>query len=211
MGEQSESSVDIMMGEHVSFRFFAVPGHQIAPHPQPITSEELVEPELPYADEAVEKALVGAEFRDMRAKDRLRALLKGEEEPKHGSPGDGCGPSAIFARPPQDLPALLRLADQLETLAQREEGERALVWKCGHCGSRYAVPVALARPVSIRCERCSNPVELVASRSIGEETLVDPFRGAVNNARRQLAGFFREAMARGWPVLVCTTDDDGRS
>jgi DNA-directed RNA polymerase subunit RPC12/RpoP len=201
----AEGSVDVI-GEHVSFRFFAIPGHHLAAHPQPIASEELVEPEIPPVQEAVERALAGAEFRDMRAKDRLRSLLLTEEEPKHGSPGEGCGPSAIFARPPQDLPALLRMADQLETLAKRDEGERALVWKCGQCASRYAVPVALARPVSIRCERCGSPVELIAERSIGEETLVDPFRGAVNDARRQLAGFFREAMARGWPVLVCMTD-----
>jgi len=191
-------------GDLVSVRFFAVPNHQVVEGGQPIPTDELVEPELPPVHEAVEKALSGADFRNMRARDRVRELLQADIAPQHGSPGAGFGPAAVFAKPPQDLPALLRLADQLENLAKRDEGEKALVWKCGSCQSRYAVPVALVRPVSIRCEHCGNPVELKVERSLGEETLVDPFRSAVNAARRELAVFFREAMARGWPVLVCT-------
>jgi len=195
------------MGELVGVRFFAVPGHVMSEQgKKPMHTDELVEPTLPPVQEAVEKALSGAEFRDMRARDRLRVLLSADEEPKLPPPSEGCGPSAVFAQPPQDLPALLRLADQLESLAKRDEGEKALVWKCGHCNARYAVPVALVRQVSIRCEHCGNPVELHTARSLGEESLVDPFRGAVNAARRELAGFFREAMARGWPVLVCSID-----
>lgn len=196
----------IETGALVGVRFFAVPGHVVAEQSQPLKTDEIVEPELPPVQDAVEKALTGAEFRSVRARDRVRELLNADVEPKHAPPGEGFGPSAIFARPPQDLPALLRLADQLESLAKREEGEKALVWKCGTCGNRYAVPVALVRPVSIRCEHCNNPVELRAERSLGEETLVDPFRSAVNAARRELAVFFREAMARGWPVLVCSVD-----
>jgi hypothetical protein len=196
----------IETGALVGVRFFAVPGHAVAEQSQPLQTEEIVEPELPPVHDAVEKALSGAEFRSMRARDRVRELLDADVEPKHAPPGEGFGPAAIFARPPQDLPALLRLADQLESLAKREEGEKALVWKCGTCNSRYAVPVALVRSVSIRCEHCGNPVELHAERSLGEETLVDPFRSAVNAARRELAVFFREAMARGWPVLVCSSD-----
>jgi DNA-directed RNA polymerase subunit RPC12/RpoP len=186
----------------VGFRFFAVPSHRVVEHPHPLPDEDRLEPDLPPIPEAVERALAGAEFRDVRARDRLRALLQSDRPPKLGSPGAGFGPSAVFAQPPADLPALLRLADELETLARREAGERALVWKCTECGARYAVPVALVRPVSIRCERCSNPVELSAPRSLGEEALVDPFLGAVNQCRQGLATFFREAMARGWPVLV---------
>lgn len=187
----------------VGFRFFALPGHHIVADGEHLASEELFEPELPQTHDAIERALSGAQFRDMRARDRLRSLLTADGEPQHGSPGDGFGRSAIFARPPNDLPALLRLADELERLAQLDAGERALVWKCGECSTRYAVPVALARPVSIRCERCGQIVDLFAERSLGEESLIDPFRGAVNTARRELASFFREAMARGWPVLVC--------
>jgi len=191
-------------GDLVSVRFFAVPNHQVSEGGQPIQTEELVEPSLPRVHEAVEKALSGADFRNMRAKDRLRELLSADVAPPHGSPGDGFGPAAVFAKPPQDLPALLRLADQLDSLAKREQGEKAMVWKCGQCQNRYAVPVALVREVSILCEQCGTPVELRLERSLGEETLVDPSRSAVNAVRRELAGFFREAMARGWPVLVCT-------
>ena len=164
---------------------------------------DALEPQLPVLSEAVEHALQGAEFRDLRARDRLRSLVQSDKSAAtHGAPDKGFTHSAIFAQPPGDLPALLRLADQLEMLARQEEGERALVWRCSDCGTRYAVPVALVRQVSIRCERCTRPVELSLSRCIGEESLLDPFRGSVNEARKQLAAFFREAMARGWPVLV---------
>ncbi len=186
----------------MGFRFLAVPGHRLVDHPLALPNEDRLEPELPPIPEAVERALASAEFRDVRARDRLRSLLQSDRPPKLGTPGAGFGPSAVFAQPPGDLPALLRLADELEGLAKREAGERALVWKCVECGARYAVPVSLVRPVSIRCERCGNPVELSAPRSLGEEALIDPFLGAVNQCRRELATFFREAMARGWPVLV---------
>jgi hypothetical protein len=186
----------------VSFRFFAVPAHVVAKSHDGLATDDLVEPSLPPTLDALERALTGAEFRDIRARDRLRGLLLADQEPPLGSPGDGWGPSAVFAQPPQDLPALLRLADQLENLAQQEAGERALVWKCAKCGTRYAVPVSLVRPVAIRCERCSTAVDLQVSSSLGEESLLDPSVSAVNQARRELATFFREAMARGWPVLV---------
>ncbi len=193
-------------GGPVGFRFVALPGHRLVAHPQSLPADERLEPELPPLQEAVERALAGAEFRDVKAKDKLRGLLMGDKRPQLGSPGAGFGPSAVFAQPPQDLPALLRLADELESLARREAGERALVWKCGECGARYAVPLARARSVSIRCERCGSAVELNPGRSLGEESLIDPFLGAVNSARHELARFFREAMARGWPVLVSTED-----
>lgn len=190
----------------MGFRFVAIPGHRLVAHPQVLPTEDRLEPELPPLHEAVERAFAGAEFRDVKAKDRVRALLHGDRAPDLGSPGAGFGPSAVFAQPPQDLPALLRLADELESLAKREAGERALVWKCAECNARYAVPVALVRPVSIRCERCGNPVELNPGHSLGEESLIDPLLGAVNSARHELATFFREAMARGWPVLVSTEE-----
>ncbi|XXF75881.1 hypothetical protein P2318_22860 [Myxococcaceae bacterium GXIMD 01537] len=191
----------------MGFRFLSVPGHRVVDYPQTLSPEERLEPELPPMPEAIEKALAGAEFRDVRARDRLRSLLQADVGPRLGSPGPGYGASAAFALPPQDLPALLRLADELDALARREAGERALVWKCGDCGARYAVPVALVRQVSIRCERCGTPVELNATRSLGEEALIDPLQGVVNSARRALATFFREAMARGWPVLVAQGEE----
>lgn len=162
---------------------------------------------MPLLHEAVEWALSGAEFRGARARDRLRQLVESDVTPPQlPAPANGFSGSAIFAQPPNDLPALLRLADQLDTLAKAEEGERALVWKCQACNTRYAVPVALVRSVSIRCERCGATVDLKAGTSTGEESLMDPQRGAVNHARRALATFFREAMARGWPVLVAHSD-----
>jgi DNA-directed RNA polymerase subunit RPC12/RpoP len=195
----------------VGFRFLSLPSHRVSDHPRVLPDEDRLEPELPPIPEAVERALAGAEFRDVRARDRLRSLLQSDRPPKLGAPGKGFGPSAVFAQPPQDLPAMLRLADELENLARREAGERALVWKCSECAARYAVPVSLVRPVSIRCERCGNPVELSIQRSLGEEALVDPFLGAVNHCRQALAAFFREAMARGWPVLVAEHERPARS
>jgi hypothetical protein len=193
----------------VGFRFLSVPVFRLVDHPQSLPDEDRLEPQLPPVPEAVERALASAEFRDVRARDRLRALLQSDRPPHLGSPGEGFGPSAVFAQPPHDLPALLRLADELDQMARREAGERALVWKCSSCNARYAVPVSLVRPVSIRCERCSTPVELSAPHSLGEESLIDPFLGVVNTCRRELASFFREAMARGWPVLVSEGERPG--
>lgn len=173
----------------------------VAP-PRPLSLVELVEANLPTMEGVLDRALSGAEFRDMRARDRIRSLLVNERVTRLGPPGPDFGPSVVFAQPPEDLPALLRLADQLETLAQQDEGERALVWKCPGCGTRYAVPVALVRDVAIRCERCDAAVDLSTQTALGEESLVDPIRGAANAVRHELAHFFREAMARGWPVLV---------
>jgi hypothetical protein len=185
----------------VAFRFFALPAHRVTDHPGRLPTGELLEPVLPEVPEVVERALAGAEFRDVRSRDRLRSLLLTEKAPPHGAPAEGWGPSAVFAQPPNDLPALLRLADQLDNLARQNVGERAMVWRC-ECGTRYAVPVALVRTVAIKCERCSRTLDLLPQTSEGEESLVDPFMGAVNTCRQQLAEFFREAMARGWPVLV---------
>ncbi len=181
----------------VALRFFALPGHQVSAPRDTVPTDELLEPRLPPTAEVVEHALTGAEFRDMRARDRVRSILSSDR-------ANDAGTSAVFAQPPVDLPALLRMADQLELLARSAEGERAMVWKCSSCSTRYAVPVALVRQVAIRCERCDTPVELYLSTSIGEESLLDPFQGSVNEVRRELAGFFREAMARGWPVLVAS-------
>jgi len=150
----------------------------------------------------MDRALAGVEFRDQRVRDRLAQMFASEAQERMGAPGPQFSPSLVFARPPQDLPAVLRMADQLESLAAAEEGERALVWKCQRCSTRYAVPLGLVRDVSIRCERCGEPVSLRRERSTGEEALVDPMQGSVNVTRRRLAAFLRESMASGWPVLV---------
>lgn len=150
----------------------------------------------------MDRALAGVEFRDQRVRDRLSQMFAADALPRLGAPGPQASPSLVFAQPPQDLPAILRMADQLEALAAAEEGERALVWKCHRCSTRYAVPLGLVRDVSIRCERCGEPVSLRRERSTGEEALVDPMQGAINLTRRRLAAFLRESMASGWPVLV---------
>jgi hypothetical protein len=186
----------------VAIRFFSIPSHHLVTSPKPLPSDLWVEARLPTMEGVLDRALSGAEFRDMRAKDLVRALLANERVPRLGAPGPDFGPSVVFAQPPDDLPALLRLADQLESLAHEEEGERAMVWKCPGCGTRYAVPVTLVREVAIKCERCQSAVDLKSKTALGEESLVDPLRGAANTVRHELAVFFREAMARGWPVLV---------
>jgi len=195
----------------VAYRIFALPAHVLA-HPPPVLNavDDWLEPELPELEDSLVRALAGAEYRAIRARDRLRALLQSDVPPELPPPAEGYGPSAYFARAPRDLPALLRLADQLEQLAQRSTGERAMVWRCAHCGTRYAVPLHLVREVSIRCESCSQTVLMQMDRALGEEALTEPASGAINALRYRLSGFFREAMARGWPVLVSMSEPGHR-
>ncbi len=184
----------------VGFRFFALPVQLAAGPRTQVAESELLTPEL-VDTEVAESALEGLEYRAERVQDRARKLLASGSSQEDFS-DLGFGSAAVFARSPQDLPALLRLADQLERLARDQAGERALVWQCADCGTRYAVPLGLVRQVSIRCERCSRPVELTPGRALGEEALIDPVQSAINSVRRSLAEFFREAMARSWPVWV---------
>jgi hypothetical protein len=186
----------------VGIRFFSIPSHRLVPPPQLLPADALFEPELPTSAGLMQRALAGVEFRDQRVRDRIDQMFASEGLQRMGAPGPQASPSVVLAQPPHDLPAILRMADQLEALAAAEEGERALVWKCHRCATRYAVPLGLVRDVSIRCERCGEQVSLRRERSSGEEALVDPMQGAVNLARRRLAAFLRESMASGWPVLV---------
>ncbi|HZW87760.1 MAG TPA: hypothetical protein VFF12_01670 [Myxococcaceae bacterium] len=186
----------------MGIRFFSIPGHRLVAPPQLLPADALVEPELPPSVGLMDRALAGVEYRDQRVRDRLQQMFGSDGLLRVGAPGPQASPSLVFAQPPRDLPAILRMADQLEALAAAEEGERALVWKCHRCNTRYAVPLGLVRDVSIRCERCGEPVSLRRERSTGEEALVDPMQGAVNLSRRRLAAFLRESMASGWPVLV---------
>lgn len=191
----------------MGIRFFATPFHRLEEPRRPLPEGELIEANLPSVADCLDRALGGAEFRDGRIRERLTELVAPNQAT--ASPfeplGEGCSRPVIFARPPHDLPALLRLADQLDALATSRQGERALVWKC-ECGTRYAVPVTLFRAVTIRCERCGRPVELSFGRSIGEDSLLDPGEDAANRCRKELARFFRDAMARGWPVVVCSSE-----
>ncbi|MFN0062740.1 MAG: hypothetical protein ACKVPX_09505 [Myxococcaceae bacterium] len=186
----------------MSLRFFSLPAHRLAQVPQLMPTDDRLEPDVPADGDVVERALFRVEYRDVRADDRVRALLGGHVPPTLAPPGPTYGPSAVFATPPNDLPALLRSADQLDSYAHDASGEKAWVWQCQSCKTRYAIPVGLVRSAVIRCDRCGQPVELRTEKSLGQESLLDPLSAAVNIARRQLAAFFREAMARGWPVLV---------
>ncbi|MFO0600093.1 MAG: hypothetical protein U0228_32590 [Myxococcaceae bacterium] len=174
-----------------TLRFHSVPAWQLIdpkkrqgaqPH------EESGEQELTVDSADLEAALERVEYRGAPAWQRAVDLTKDAA-------------TAVYARSPNDLPALLRTADQLLTVARVAAGERAQVWRCT-CGAPVAVPVSLVRPVSVRCERCGNTLELDPSRSEGQAQLADPKVQAANTARQALAAFFREAMARGWPVLV---------
>ncbi len=176
------------------FHFFALPAWQLLDKKgaQAIGAEAFVAEEALRPSETepslIEPALAGVEYRGYKAWERALELLTGEK-------------LALFAKAPQDLPALLRTADQLLTIAKVDAGERAQLWRCS-CGTRYAVPVSLVRPVSLRCERCGNTVDLDPTRGLGEERITDPQTAAINSARLSLSVFFREAMARGWPVLI---------
>jgi hypothetical protein len=176
------------------YRFHAVPRWVLSFDPKdkrgkaPDASDKL-SPDVPDAPDAVDRALARAEYRGSFALEHAAELLGGGKGPK------------VFASPPNDLPALLRTADQLLTLARQDAGEKARVWRCD-CGTHYAVPVALIRPVSIRCERCGRTVDFEIGKSIGEQNLAELSQSHVNAYRRGLSDFFREAMARGWPVLV---------
>lgn len=177
------------------YRFHAVPRWVLGYDPKdkrakpPPAAADRLNPDVPETPDAVDRALARAEYRGAYALEHLSELLAGSKGP------------AVFASPPDDLPALLRTADQLLTLAQEDAGEKARVWRCD-CGTHYAVPVALNRPVSIRCERCGRTVDFELGKSIGEQNLAELQQSHVNAYRRGLAEFFREAMARGWPVLV---------
>lgn len=135
-------------------------------------------------------ALERVEYRGLKSADYAHQLLSAGQKP------------AIFAKSPNDLPALLRTADQLLSLARQESGERAQLWRCSSCSTRYAIPVSMLRTMSIRCERCGSPIALENSSAATASELAESHQTDVNACRESLAEFFREAMARGWPVLV---------
>ncbi len=168
------------------YRFIAQPAWSLTPSPDDDDPSGFVPLEVAAPAPAVlERALSRVEYRTLGLLVRLEQIA-------------GASPN-VFAKPPNDLPALLRTADQLLTIARQEAGERATFWRC-ECGSRYAVPVSLMRPVSIRCERCGRTLDL--DPGAGSTQLEDPATAALNDYRRTVSTFFKEAMARGWPVLV---------
>lgn len=172
-------------------RFFSVPAWKLLAPAQVVGDAPKEEGELnpALADPSLVKAaLTRVEYRGWKALERADELMAAKTP-------------AVFASAPGDLPALLRTADQLLTFARMDGGEHIQVWRCT-CGTPWAVPVALVRPVSVHCQRCGNTLELDPPTTPRETTPADEKTAALNATRRALADFFREAMARGWPVLV---------
>ncbi len=173
------------------YRFSAAPLWALA-DPSKKAPAQPFEPLAPLANASPEvwaRVLARIEYRTLTLAERIELVLKTGPEP------------AVLAKPPNDLPALLRTADQLLTFARQESGEKASLWRC-ECGTRYAVAVSLLRTVSVRCEHCGRTVDLDPAHTAGESFLPNPELAAVNELRRSLSAFFREAMARGWLVLV---------
>jgi hypothetical protein len=172
------------------YHFISQPGWSVESPPAASSAQLFEKLSTPAAHpQVVERAFAQVEFRTFHVLARIETLL---------SPATN---EVLFAKPPTDLPALLRTADQILTFARQEAGERASVWRC-ECGNRHAVPVSLMRPVSIRCERCGRTLDLDPERIVDEARLADPLMTEVNAYRHEVAQFFREAMARGWPVFV---------
>jgi hypothetical protein len=172
------------------FHFYALPVWALGPpskKPNAPQADPLV-PSIATEPGVVLQALDRAELAGMRAAVRAQRAL------------EEAGPHKVFARPPNDLPALLRLADELVRIAQQDQGHPARIWQCS-CGTRYGVPEAVLVPMSLTCEKCGRQIELEPQTTTGQEP-VDPQQERVNAYRGALSEFFREAMARGWPVLV---------
>ena len=173
------------------YRFSSKPAWtMVAAKPGDVPPEKYVELQspIPSSNEIVAKALARVEYRTLSLLERVENAL-------------AQGASPVLAKPPNDLPALLRTADQLLTFARQEAGERASVWRCT-CGTQYAAPVSLMRPVSIKCERCGAILELDPDRIESQSHIADAVTSEVNGYRRAVSDLFREGMARGWLVLV---------
>lgn len=167
------------------YRFYAVPAWALEDTAQ--VPEEVLRPSI--ADDALlPSVLAHVEYRGEKASERAARLATAEQGP------------GLYARSPNDLPALLRTADQLITAARIEAGERAQHRRCA-CGAAYTVPVAPVRPITLKCSRCGSLVDLDPPPAQGRPLAPGPAT-TVNDARLALSAFFREAMARGWPVLV---------
>src|SRR5262245_17416821 len=101
------------------YRFHAVPRWLLSrdKRSKEPTAEDRLAPHVPESADAVDRALSRLEYRGDLAIERIGTLLQGSKGP------------AVFASPPTDLPALLRTADQLLTLARHDAGEKARVWR----------------------------------------------------------------------------------
>jgi hypothetical protein len=166
----------------MAYRFHAAPTWALGAAAG--AADDRLTPDIAH-EELIGEVLSQVEYRGESADGRARRLV-----------GDG-GEPAIYARSPVDLPALLRTADQLLAQARATNGDRPRLGQC-RCGAAYAVPVILVPPATLRCDRCGAVIELDPARG----PAMDDRTRRLNATRHALASFFREAMARGWPVLV---------
>ncbi len=164
-----------------AFHFYSVP--PTVWHQDGIKSEESTERFEPERQAPSHQSLARIEFRGQWLKEACHQLSSGSSRP------------ALLAQSPGDLPALLRTADQLLAFSRDVPGAAAKVWLCS-CGARLAGGPMLIRPTSIRCSHCGKTVDIEVTRE--EKSPNDP----VAIERVSLSVFFRESMARGWPVLV---------
>lgn len=169
-----------------ALELFAVPPWRAHEAPEHLPAEHVFRPQLSHP-QLLEHALRRIEYRGAPLWHRAQAVV---ESARH----------AVLARSPVDLAALLRSAEQLVAERERDLRSQKPEWRCA-CGQRYSVCTALLRPVSIRCDGCATALTLDASIP-GRLALGDEQAERVNAARLEVAGFLREAMARGWPVLV---------
>jgi hypothetical protein len=142
---------------------------------------------VPAIDETVLKQVfLGVEYRGIKAHEKTQLTLERSDHE--------------FARPPTDLPALLRTADQLLVVARQDAGEHGHLQYCA-CGTRFAFPFNQQHNVSVRCQRCGATLEADPHRS-QQMVASDAAREQTNGVRTGLASFFREAMARGFTVYA---------
>jgi hypothetical protein len=162
-----------------SFHFFSV--SPAAWNQHGVGSEGHAERREPTRQSPQEDSLSRIEFRGLSLLEQCQQLTAAGDTP------------VLFAQSPKDLAALLRTADQL--LAFAREGDSTTLWQCA-CGARLAGSPMFIRPTSVRCSHCGRSVDVDVNRQHAVRT------DQRSVERVALAEFFRESMARSWPVLL---------
>ncbi len=163
------------------FSFFSVP--LAVWHQDHLRSSLYIERLSLDADPTLLEAFLRIEFRGSHLSAAVEKTLAMAQVPQ------------VFAMPPSDLPALLRTADQLVAFAKEQMHSKAKRWHC-MCGARLSGAPMLIHPTTIRCAHCGRTVDIDAP-------IEAPMAGEpVAETRMKLSQFFRESMARGWPVLL---------
>jgi hypothetical protein len=138
------------------------------------------------AQELLRKVLMGVEYRGQTAHAKVMATLR--------------EPGSILAKPPNDLPALLRTADQLLMMARQASGEGVHIQYCS-CGTRFSFPPNQQHNVLIRCHSCQRPLDAELLK-YPQPLSNDPHREQINGIRISLSTFLRDAMAQSLTVYA---------